>query len=303
MELRHLRYFVAVAEEEHVTRAAARLGIQQPPLSQQLRQLEQEIGVDLFDRRPRKISLNSAGKVFLSDARRLLVAVDEAVERVRSFDLGKEGTLLVGLTSSSSMHPLTISLIEEFRAAHPLISLRIEEGANHDLLTLIEEERLDFAFVRSDVTRYPALTRHTLAREAMVVAIPAKHALASEPDRPLRLSDLANEDFVLYRQTNGAGIHDLLMGACEAAGFQPRATSTTERVMSAINMVAAGFGVALVPQAIRAFNIPTVIYRELDEGDGFTVPLNVAFHRHTHSEAKRRFLAGCEAAAEAGAAH
>src|SRR5690554_4695966 len=119
MELRHLRYFVAVAEDEHITRAAARLGIQQPPLSQQIQNLEAELGVNLFARSPRKITLNAAGKVFLSDARRVLDLVDESVQRVRQFDRGMEGTLLLGFTSSASMHPHTLAVIEKFRAMFP----------------------------------------------------------------------------------------------------------------------------------------------------------------------------------------
>jgi DNA-binding transcriptional LysR family regulator len=163
MELRHLRYFVTVAEEEHITRAAMRLGMKQPPLSQQIRQLEDEIGVSLFDRHPKRIALNAAGKIFLSDARRILAAAEDAIDRVRKFDLGQEGTILIGMTSSASVHPICIEIVREFRAAQPLVSIQIEEGANHDLLVMLEEERLDFAFVRSGVDRYPLVTCRTLA--------------------------------------------------------------------------------------------------------------------------------------------
>lgn len=294
MELRHLRYFVAVAEEEHITRAAARLGIQQPPLSQQIKRLEEEIGVDLFDRRPKKITLNAAGKVFLSDARRILAAANDAIERVRKFDLGQEGTLLIGMTSSASVHPICISIIEEFRAAQPLVSLQIEEGANHDLLMLLEEERLDFAFVRSEVGRYPLLTRHTLTLEPMVVAMPGKHPLAtSGPERP-RLSDLREIDWVSYRQSNGSGIHDSLVQACAASGFKPRVVGTTERVMSAINMVASGFGITVVPKTAETFRLPNIVYRDLHESEELAVPLNIAFHRHLTNSSRKRFLSVCE---------
>ena len=294
MELRHLRYFVAVAQEEHITRAAARLGIQQPPLSQQIKVLEENLGVDLFDRQPRKIRLNATGKVFLSDARRILASFEEAVERVRNFNLGQEGNLLIGLTSSASMHPITIAIIEEFRAQHPLISLQIEEGANHDLLTLLEEERLDFAFVRSDVERYPTVERHTLSHEGMVVAIPARHPLAAEEGVPLRLEELADLDFVIFRQVNGSGIHEALMAACKNAGFAPKVVNTTERVMSAINMVAASFGVAVVPAAIQSFRLPNVVYRPVSDNNDLTVPLNLAYLRSTSNEAKRKFKMTCD---------
>jgi len=300
MELRHLRYFVAVAEEEHITRAAARLGMKQPPLSQQIKQLEHEIGVELFDRRPKRITLNAAGKVFLSDARRILASAEDAVERVRKFDLGQEGTLLIGMTSSASVHPICISVIEEFRMAQPLVSLQIEEGANHDLLRLLEEERLDFAFVRSEVDRYPLVTRQTLAKEPMVVAIPGKHPLAHGAPEPLRLADLATLDWVMYRQSNGAGIYDTLIEACAARGFRPRVVGTTERVISAINMVATGFGITVVAGTAEALRLPNVVYRALAEDDDLTVPLNVAFHRHVTSVLRRRFLSVCDRNSDAG---
>ena len=171
MELRHLRYFVAVAEEEHMTRAAARLSIQQPPLSQQIKALEQELGVILFTRLGKRIALNAAGKLFLSEAREILNRVDEAQQRVRRFDLGEEGRMRVGYTSSASLHELTPAIIRAFRATHPLMSLEIEEGAAHDLLCALEEERIDAAFVRSSVDQYATLECITLDREKMVVAM------------------------------------------------------------------------------------------------------------------------------------
>src|SRR5690606_13055305 len=129
LELRHLRYFVAVAEEEHITRAAKRLRIQQPPLSQQIQQLERELGVTLLDRSPRSVKLNPAGKIFLSEARRILSMSDQAIQRVRDFARGKEGSVRIGMTSSSSMHSKTLQLVRSFRQEYPLVHLQIEEGA------------------------------------------------------------------------------------------------------------------------------------------------------------------------------
>lgn len=301
MELRHLRYFVAVAEEEHITRAAARLGIQQPPLSQQIKLLEQEIGVDLFSRSPRRIALNPAGKVFLSDARRILTQVEEAVARVRQFDLGKEGTVMVGLTGSASMNPRVARIIRGFREAYPLVSLQIEEGANHDLLNQLEEERLDIAFVRTPVERYPSLSISTLCHEPMVAALPASHPLARTPE-PIRLAQLRDDDFLLFRRANGSSFCARLLQACQSAGFRPRIVSETERMISAINMVAAGMGVAVVPQALTSFRLEPVVYRDLDPAENFTLPLNVAFRSSAKSETLRRFLDACHLPPEAAAA-
>jgi DNA-binding transcriptional LysR family regulator len=301
MELRHLRYFVAVAEDEHITRAAARLGIQQPPLSQQIQNLERELGVTLFARRPRKISLNAAGKVFLSDARRILAAADDAMQRVRQFDKGNEGTLMIGFTSSASMHPQTMQVIDTFRTMFPLVSLQIEEAANHDLLHLLEEERLDIAFVRSEVTRYPTLKSKCLSHETMVVAIPAKHRLAKDAGAEIDLETLRDEDMVFYRQANGSGIGDVLLSACERLGFRPRIVSETQRIISTINMVAAGFGVAVVPKSMESFKVQSVVYRDLSRKNSFTVPLNVAFRQQADAETLRRFLLACDKVAAADA--
>lgn len=298
MELRHLRYFVAVAEEEHITRAAARLNIQQPPLSQQIKLLEEEIGVELFDRSPRKIKLNGAGKVFLSDARRILAQVHEAVQRVRQFELGREGSLLIGMTSSASMHPLTIRIFEEFRATYPLFSLQIEEGANHDLMSLVEEERLDLAFVRTDVKRYPHLDARCLADETMVLAIPGGHPLARD-SAPVGLDAFRGLDLLLYRHVSGAGICETLLNALAPRGIKPRVVNETERMMSAMNMVAAGFGITVVPKSMEAFRAPNIVYRDLDPVDGFTVPLNIAFRSQSVTDSMKRFLTTCLGAAAA----
>jgi DNA-binding transcriptional LysR family regulator len=293
LELRHLRYFVVVAEEEHITRAAARLNMQQPPLSQQIKMLEEEIGVKLFDRSPRKIRLNSAGKVFLSDARRILASVHESVQRVRQFEMGREGALLIGMTSSAMMNPLAVGILERFRAAYPLFSLQIEEGANHEMMRQLEEERLDFAFVRTDVQRYPTLTRKTLTNETMVVAIPVRHPLNRDLDIPIGLEALRNVDMLIYRHVGGAGICETLLQALSLHGFRPRIVNETERMMSAINMVAAGFGVTVVPKSLKSLHVPNVVYRDMDPVSGFTVPLNVAYRNQVPTDAMRRFLAHC----------
>lgn len=291
MELRHLRYFVAVAEEEHITRAAAHLGIQQPPLSQQISALEQELGVKLFTRAARAIRLNAAGKVFLSDARRILASVNDAVVRVQQFDKGNEGTVRVGFTSSASMHPRAQAIVQHFRARYPLVSMQIEEGANHDLLHMVEQERLDFAFVRSDADRYAMLDCKCLLHEEMMLAIPKGHPFAAEPAMPLTFGALRGEALVYYRQVNGSGIGAMLTDACRAAGFEPRIVEETPRIISTLQMVAAGFGCAVVPRSLRLFCNPSVVYRDFVSGTAFTVPLNLAYRRQGDAETLRQFLA------------
>jgi DNA-binding transcriptional LysR family regulator len=288
MELRHLRYFVAVAEEEHMSRAAQRLNIQQPPLSKQIQLLEQELGVTLFLRQPRKITLNAAGKVFLSDARRILAMAGEAVDRVRQFNLGEEGSIRVGFTSSASMNPLTLAILEQFRRQNPLVSLKIEEGANHDLLYLVEQERLDVAFVRSEINRYPGLAGQTLMQERMSVALPLDHELSAL--KSIDLETLAGVPMVLYRQANGSGIGDLLIGAMAQRGLVPKIVEETQRILSALNLVGAGFGVSVVPNSIEALRLPNLVYRPLSGEGSFTVPLNMAHRKNILAESIGRFL-------------
>jgi DNA-binding transcriptional LysR family regulator len=288
MELRHLRYFVAVAEEEHMSRAAQRLNIQQPPLSKQIQLLEQELGVTLFLRQPRKITLNAAGKMFLSDARRILAMSSEAVERVRQFNLGEEGSIRVGFTSSASMNALTLSILQRFRRAYPLVSLKIEEGANHDLLYLVEQERLDVAFVRSQTNRYPSLTNQTLMQERMSVALPHDHEMSALES--IDLETLAGLPLVLYRQANGSGIGDLLLNAMAQRGLAPNIVEETQRILGALNLVAAGFGVCVVPNSIEALRLSNVLYRPLSGAGAFTVPLNVAYRKNILAESVKRFL-------------
>lgn len=296
MELRHLRYFVAVAEEQHMSRAAQRLNMQQPPLSKQIQLLEQELGVTLFLRQPRKITLNAAGKVFLSDARRILAMAGEAIDRVRQFNLGEEGSIRVGFTSSASMNPLTLSILEQFRRENPLVSLKIEEGANHDLLNLVEQERLDVAFVRSEINRYPGLTGRTLLHERMSVALPVDHDLTAL--QTIDLDTLAGVPLVLYRQANGSGIGDLLLNAMAQRGLAPTIVEETQRILSALNLVGAGFGVSVVPSAIEAMRLPNIVYRPLGGEGTFTVPLNMAHRRNILAESIARFISIASAKAE-----
>jgi len=290
MELRHLRYFVAVAEEENITRAAAKLSMQQPPLSQQIKALEEELGVCLFSRVGKRIQINAAGKLFLGEAREILKHADTAIQKVRRFDLGEEGRMRLGYTSSAALHELTPRIIRAFRAAHPLISLEIEEGSAHDLLCALEEERIDAAFVRSSVEKYSTLESMGLDQEEMVIAIPLEHRLAIQAEAGLSLADLKEEPFILYRQVNGSGIKEMLFRLCKEAGFEPMAVQEVHRVMAAIQLVAAGLGISVVPKSLNTIQPKSVFYRPFDPSDSVTVPLNLAFRRNVDAQAIKRFL-------------
>jgi DNA-binding transcriptional LysR family regulator len=300
MELRHLRYFLAVAEEGHITRAAERLGIQQPPLSQQIRALETELGVQLFRRLPRGVALTEAGEALLGDVRGILGDVEDAVARARRTARGEQGAIVVGFTSSAPFHPFVPAAIRGFREAWPDVSMMLEEAGTGDLVEALRAERIDAAFIRSPVADAEGLAVHALFDEPMVAALPAGHALAAPDgggDAPLPLSALAAERLVLYRRHSGPGLFDAIIGACQRAGFSPDIAQEAPRIVSTLNLVAAGLGVSLVPESLARLGLDGVAWRRLAARPALTAPLNLAVRRSGQTAATAHFVAQVRAAA------
>src|SRR6266700_2042976 len=291
MELRHLRYFVAVAEEGHVTRAAARLGIQQPPLSQQIRALEAELQVQLFRRKPRGVELTQAGQALFAEAQAILRQVDHAVTAARRTARGEAGRIGLGFTSSASFHPLVPQIIRDYRETHPAVALSLEESGTGELVAALLEERLDAAFVRSPIGPAEGIAVHSVLDEAMVAALPGGHMLAGLAARPLALAALAAETFILYRRPLGPGLYDAIIAACQRAGYSPTIGQEAPRMLATLSLVAAGLGVTLVPQSMRRLRVHGVVYRALDEAAGLVAPLNLAYRRTDSSAAAQRFIA------------
>jgi len=290
VELRHLRYFVAVAQEEHMTRAAAKLGIQQPPLTQQIQILEKELGVQLFLRESRRIQLSPAGRVFLTDAQAILASAEQAILRVQRFELGEEGNLRLGFTSSASLHQMTPDLVRSFRETYPLIKLDIEEGAAHDLMHALEQEKIDIAFSRSSVKPYSGIASFELLKEDMVIAIPMNHPLSKTPNGVLSLKDLRDENFIFYQQVNGSGIKESLINECAKEGFEPKSAQVVYRIMGALHIVASGLGIAIVPKSMQAIQPESVVYKTFHPKSVLTVPLSLAYRENSSKLAVQRFL-------------
>lgn len=299
MELRHLRYFVAIAEEGHVTRAAERLGIQQPPLSQQLRALERELEVQLFHRKPRGVELTQAGVSFLAEARAILGRVEHAAASARRTARGEAGAIGVGFTSSASFHPFVPRAIRSFRDAHPLVSLSLEEGGTAELVEALQAERIDAAFVRSPIGQTSALAVHSLLKEEMVAAFPAGHQLGRKGSASrLPLTALEGDTFILYRRPLGPGLYDAIIAACRRAGFSPLIGQEAPRMLSTLSLVAAGLGVTLVPDSMRRLRVHGVVYRQLATNADLGAPLNLACRRNETGAATRRFIAQVRRGAE-----
>jgi DNA-binding transcriptional LysR family regulator len=294
MELRHLRYFIAVAEEGHMTRAAERLGIQQPPLSMQIRALEQELDVQLFRRKPRGVELTDAGVALLERARAILDQVDRAFATTRRTARGEQGRVVVGFTSSAPFHPFVPRVIRAFREMSPLVSLVLEESGSSELVQGLNNEEIDAAFIRSPVADVVGLTVRPLLEEPMLVALPTGHPLAksrgAQRSTPLPLAELAGETFILYKRPGGPGLYDTIITACRGAGFSPRVGQEAPRIISTLNLVAAGLGVSIVPESLRRLQMDGVVYRRLAENAQLTAPLILACRGGENAAAVQRFI-------------
>jgi DNA-binding transcriptional LysR family regulator len=290
MELRHLRYFIAVAEEGHITRAAERLGMQQPPLSQRIKAIERELDVQLFHRKARGVELTDAGRAFLDNARGVLAQLDHTFETTRRTARGEEGRISIGIVPASPFHPLVPRAIRAFREAYPLVSVRLEERLGGELLELLRNEQIDVAFIRTPHADQEGLVINRLLEEPMLVALPSAHALArSDGESSLLLKHLARETFILYGPPGG-GLREVTMAACRAAGFSPRAVQEAPRIASTLSLVAVGLGISLVPASLRHMYVDGVVYRRLNGSVQPKAPLDLASRRSDSSAVVRHFL-------------
>jgi DNA-binding transcriptional LysR family regulator len=258
MELRQLRYFVAVAEELHFRRAAERLHISQPPLSQQIRALEDELGFALLIRTRRRVQLTAAGEAFLRDVRALLGDLEGAVATARRIDAGQTGRLRIGFVGSAllSIVPATV---ERFRAARPGVAIELRERSTVDQLRAVAAGVVDVGLVRPPIEDDRELRAATVLRERTVAALPAGHALAALNRVPLRR--LATEPLVLFPRAQAPGFHDLLIGALADTGTGPRVIQYAPEMLTIIGLVAAGTGVSLVPASVSRLALDGVTYR------------------------------------------
>ncbi|MGW2343438.1 LysR substrate-binding domain-containing protein [Streptomyces sp. NPDC001661] len=285
MELRHLRYFAAVAGTRHFGKAAQALHMAQPPLSQAIRRLETELGVELFTRTTRQVSLTGAGEVFRTDVERILTSVDEAVARVGRFASGVEGVLRVGLTGAASYRQLpTLARLVKQEMPHVRMEVHTEmltPAQEHGL----DERRLDVGVLRPPI-RQEGIAHRLIAEEPLVAAVPEGHWLADATT--VRVEQLRHEDFVMYGATLGSVVNDAVVRSCLNSGFYPHRAYEVTETSAALALVAAGLGVAVLPDSVRSAPREGVVCRTVE--DALTVPLALAWRREDETPLIRQLL-------------
>ncbi|WP_174365380.1 LysR substrate-binding domain-containing protein [uncultured Caballeronia sp.] len=288
MELRHLRYFVTVAEELHFTRAARRIGIAQPPLTQQIKALEEELGVRLFDRAPGKVTLTAAGRVFFEESRAILESVDKAINRTRLYAQGFAGRICVGFTESASFSPAVTASLHRFRESYPDVELRLEENRSTQLVDALRHGRIDAAFVRLPIDAGDDIQFDLISNEQMVLAVNRQHQLASRKSVPL--SSLVDEQFILYPRATRLGLTESIILACQKCGFNPNVVQHAPQISSTINLVASSLGVTIVPKCMSTSRPDAVRYLSL-KGADLRASLGIAYRIGDSSSTLKNLLA------------
>ncbi|MRX08464.1 LysR family transcriptional regulator [Pseudoduganella sp. FT25W] len=261
MEFRQLRYFLAVADYLQFTEAAAHLGMAQPPLSQQILKLEREVGTRLFIRHPRRVELTAAGLLFRERARRILGEAELALNEVKQAARGVVGRLALGFAASTVFHPRVPELLQCYRARYPDVVMRCEESNSVALMDKLLDGQIDAAIVRLPLACHD-LHMTQLAKEEILGVLPASHPLHRR--RKIALSALAADNFVLPPRSLGPELYDTILEACREAGFTPTLGLESPQLSSTTNLVAAGFGVSLIPESLRQVQGKGVSYHALE---------------------------------------
>lgn len=296
MELRHLRYFIAVAEELHFTRAAERLHIGQPPLSQAIQALEADIGAQLFARTKRSVRLTDAGKLFLTDARRILALSEQAGESARRAERGEAGELRIGFTFSTPLTPLFAAVINHYRQAYPHVTLTLHEMATLRQLDALAQRSIDLGFIRPPEGGNADALKLTLMRQDPLVAVlPTSLALARK--KTIDMRDLKEMQFVMYPPGAGTGIYPQIFRLCREAGFVPKVALEAGEASTIIGLVAAGCGVSLLPKSFDRIRMDGVCYRPISDAAA-TTSLLLAQRDEAASPLVQAFVALALAAAK-----
>jgi DNA-binding transcriptional LysR family regulator len=280
MDLRHLRYFVAVAEEGNLGRAAARLHISQPPLTRQIQQLESELGVSLFNRTPRGMELTPAGELFLDEARNIRALVDQATERTQRAGQGRLGRLDVAIFGSAILDIIPKILLA-FRTRYPDVKVVLHTMTKAEQIEALGQKRITVGFNRL-LTPQEGIETRRVSTERLMLAVPATHVLAQQAT--VRFADIAAHPLVVFPTGARPSFIDRVHKLCHEAGFEPSISQEVGDAVTGVALVASGFGVCLVPTSATTLRFPGVVYRAVeDTPPGFSVDLSCIYRSGDNS--------------------
>ncbi|MDR1708517.1 MAG: LysR family transcriptional regulator [Candidatus Accumulibacter sp.] len=290
MDFRQFRYFIVAAEELHFARAAEKLGIAQPALSQQIKALEDQIGARLFLRERRRVELTAIGAAFLKEARPALEQAERALRLVRDMARGEAGRIDIGAVGSAMYEPRFTRALNAYSQAHPGVRVTLHEMLILAQIDALRARQIDLAVVRDPVPEplLQGLARFPLSSQRLVAVLPETHPRAGRP--AIRLADIRNDAFIAFNEPPGTGIGQTLLDLCESAGFAPKIAQKVSEIATAVGLAAAGFGVALVPETLACLRLPGVRYLPL-MAPGAASSLAVIHRRFERAAAVRALLA------------
>ncbi|MCB1756576.1 MAG: LysR family transcriptional regulator [Gammaproteobacteria bacterium] len=288
MELRHLRYFIAVAEEQHIGRAALRLNISQPPLTRQIQQLEEDLGVQLFNRTPRGMEITEAGELFLDEAKNLLAVLERATHRVRRAGEGKLGKLDIGIFGSAILDTIP-KLLLRFTDRYPDVQVALHNMGKSEQIMALQQRRIDIAFNRL-LPVIDGITAVTVQQEKLLLAVNSKNPLAREQSVPFEV--LADYPLILFPANNRPNFVDLVIDLCNDKNISTANLSQiVGELVTAVALVASGFGISIVPMSATTLSLPDVSYIPFDDKQNeFSVDLTCIYRATDNSPIVRAFM-------------
>ncbi len=299
MELRQLKCLVVLADELHFSKAAERLGISQPALSQQIQTLERELNVRLFQRTKRSVHLTVAGRLTLEQAVRTLQDAERTELVARQAGRGEQGYIEIGYVGSAAFSGILAKTISDFRRTNPRVELRLQELGIRQQLDDLSSGRLDVGFIRRPVRHWPVgVTSITILREPIIVALPANHPLARQRNVPV--GALAEEDLIAMQITEGVGFHAQVSELCRKHRFVPKIAHRAQQFAAIASLVGGGLGVALVPESLRNLRVPNIVYRPCSDATKETSDLALIFRKSEQAPAVNSFIDKVKRKARAG---
>jgi len=286
MEFRQLKYFIAVAEELNIGRAATRLHISQPPLTRQIQQLEEEFGAQLFLRTARGVELTQAGETFLRDARNIRDLMEQAIERAREAGQGKQGKMDIGIFGSGILDVIP-KVLHAFRASHPNVQIALHTMSKKEQIEALRQHRISAGFNRL-LAPLPDISSEPVQMESIMVAVSESHPLAAKP--AILLKELANQPLILFPSGARPSFIDKIWSLCAGEGFEPQVAQEVGDAPTSVALVAAGFGLSLVPEAATSLSVPGVVYRRLANAPDAVVDLSCIYRTDDESPILLAFL-------------